>query len=95
MTAPYKASLRLEGDGIQWADYGVNVGHDLYGDIHIHPPTPPDGLSRPRRETASPVSETRQAAALSALFALLSACEQAAAALSVFNRPDEAGKEEE
>lgn len=82
MTAPNKASLRLGGDGTQWADYGVNVGHTVNGGIHFHAPAPADGPSRPRHGTASPVSAKRHAALRSALFALARACARAGAALS-------------
>lgn len=82
MTAPYKDSLRPEGSGNQWADYGVNVGNDVYGDIHIHPPTQAGGPSWPWPETASPVSVTRHEALRSALAGLVRACEQAVAALA-------------
>lgn len=62
VTAPYKAALRLDGDGTQRADYGVNVGHDVHGDIHVHPAAPAAGPYRFRTETASPISVHRHAA---------------------------------
>lgn len=77
MTAPY----RLEGDGGQWADYGVNVGHDVHGDIHIHSPASMDGPYRPWRETESPISTTSHAAVRTAMFSLVRAYERAASAL--------------
>ncbi|MEV0446230.1 hypothetical protein AB0I84_43170 [Streptomyces spectabilis] len=94
MTAPYKAETRLEGDNTQWADYGVNVGHAMYGDIHIHPPAlPADGPPRFRPQVASAISATRHTAARSALIAMVRACERTAEVLAVVSRPDMTGKE--
>ena len=75
MTTPYWNST-------QWADCGVNVGHAVYGDIHIHPPAPADRPRGVRHATTSPVSATRHAAVRSALNAFVRACERAVAALS-------------
>lgn len=81
MTAPHQTrSWRERGDS-QWADYGVNVGHAVYGGIHFHPPASPAARSRLRNGTAQ-----------SALTDLARACERVAAALAHL-RPDEAGKE--
>ncbi|ANH94492.1 hypothetical protein A8713_27655 [Streptomyces sp. SAT1] len=75
MTAPY-------WDGIQWAGFGVNVGHGMYGDIHIHPSIPANGRPHGRRRTLSPISAARHAEVRSALVTLVQACERAVAALS-------------
>lgn len=92
MTAPYKApSWRERGDG-QWADYGVNVGHAVYGGIHIHPPTSPAARFRRGNGTAHPAGTTWHVAVRSALLALAQSCGRAATALT-YLRPDEAGKE--
>ncbi|MGA5358392.1 hypothetical protein [Streptomyces purpurascens] len=93
MTAPYQApSWRERGDS-QWADYGVNVGHAVYGGIHFHPPASPAARSRRRNGAAHPARMTRHAAVRSALTDLARACGRVAAALAHL-RPDEAGKEE-
>lgn len=101
MTAPYERTLRPEARSNQWTDYGVTVGHDVYGSIHIHPPVPPGRPPRSRSESVSPMSAVRHEAVRAALTALVGACERAAAALSSAalwapesNRPDGAGKEE-
>lgn len=93
MTAIFEAPPWRERGDIQWAHYGVNVGHAIYGDIHLHPPASAAGRSR-RRDEAHPVPVTWHAAARSALIGLARACDRAAAALA-YLRPDEAGKEEE
>ncbi len=80
---------RDRGDS-QWADYGVNVGHAVYGGIHFHPPAP---WPRRRNDMARPARKTWHAAAQSALTDLARVCHRAAAALD-YLRPDEAGKEE-
>lgn len=90
MTGSHQASPRRERGDSQWADYGVNVGHAVYGDIHVHPPT---AWSRHRNATAHPARTTWHVAARSALTHLAHACGRAAVALADF-RPDEAGKEE-
>lgn len=89
MTAPYKASHWRERSDSQWADYGVNVGHAVYGGIHLHSPA----SSRGRRGSAVLPRMTRHAAVRSALTDLAHACRRAAATLS-YLRPDAAGKEE-
>ncbi|MET8565233.1 hypothetical protein ABZV75_33505 [Streptomyces flaveolus] len=93
MTAPYKAPPWREQGDSQWADYGVNVGHAVYGGIHFHPPASAAGPSRRRNGTAHPARMTRHAAVRSALTDLARACGRAAAALA-YLRPDKAGKEE-
>ncbi|MGW2918489.1 hypothetical protein ACWDBF_11595 [Streptomyces angustmyceticus] len=96
MTAPSKAMPWRERGDSQWADYGVNVGHAVYGGIHFHSAAEtasPAARSRRRRETAHRARPTQDAAVLSALTDLARACSRAAAALS-YLRPDEAGKEE-
>ncbi len=90
MTAAYKAPPWREPGDSQWADYGVNVGHTVYGGIHFHPPA----TSSPRRnEPAHRPRMTWHAAMGSALSDLIRACGRAAAALA-YLWPDEAGKEE-
>lgn len=90
MTAPHKAPPWRERGDSQWADYGVNVGHAVYGGIHFHPPA----ARSPRRNgTAHPAGSTWHAAVRAALTDLARACDRAAAALAQL-RPDEAGKEE-
>ncbi|GGZ01651.1 hypothetical protein GCM10010385_59060 [Streptomyces geysiriensis] len=90
MTAPYEAPPWRERGDSQWADYGVNVGHAVYGGIHFHQPA----TSSPRRNgTAHRARVTWQAAVLSALTDLARACGRAAAALA-FLGPNKAGKEE-
>ncbi|GAB3108827.1 hypothetical protein GCM10027160_07240 [Streptomyces calidiresistens] len=93
MTAPAKAPLRQERGDSQWADYGVNVGHAVYGDIHFHPPVSSAARSRRQNGTAYTARMTRHAAVRSALTGLVHVCGRAAAAL-VYLRPDGAGKEE-
>ncbi|MEU9482418.1 hypothetical protein AB0D83_01880 [Streptomyces decoyicus] len=93
MTAPYEASPWHERGDSQSADYGVNVGHAVYGGIHFHSPAPQAAPSRRRGGTAHLARMARHAAALSALTDLARACSRAAAALS-YLRPDEAGEEE-
>jgi hypothetical protein len=90
VTGSYKAPPRRERGDSQWADYGVNVGHAVYGDIHVHPPT---AWSRRRNATARPAHTTWHVAVRSALTDLTRACGRAAIALADF-RPDEVGKEE-
>lgn len=90
MTALHKAPTWRERGAGQWADYGVNVGHAVYGGIHFHPPATP---SPHRNGTARRARTTWHAAVLSALADLARACDRAAAALA-YLRPDEAGKEE-
>ncbi|MFJ2915758.1 hypothetical protein ACIO8F_41855 [Streptomyces sp. NPDC087228] len=92
MTAPYKASHWRKQSDSQWADYGVNVGHAVYGGIHFHPPASQAASSGGRRGSAPLARMTRHAAVRSALTDLAHACGRAAAALS-YLRPDEAGKE--
>lgn len=92
MTAPHQTrSWRERGDS-QWADYGVNVGHAVYGGIHFHPPASPAARSRRRNGTAQSARLTWHTALRSALTDLARACERVAAALAHL-RPDEAGKE--
>ncbi len=79
MKGSYKDRLRLRGDVAQWAGYGVNVGHTVYGGVHFHPFVPAVGPSR--RRTTSPVSAAQYAAVLSVLSVLTCACGRAAAAL--------------
>lgn len=93
MTAPYKTPPWRERGDSQWADYGVNVGHAVYGGIHFHPPASPAGRSHRRNGTAHPARVTWHVAVRSALTAFARACGRAADALA-YLRPDEAGKEE-
>jgi hypothetical protein len=93
MTAPHEAPPWRERGDSQWADYGVNVGHAVYGGIHFHPPASPATPSPRRNRTAHRARMTWQAAVWSALTDLARACGRAAAALA-YLRPDEAGKEE-
>lgn len=90
MTGSYKAPPRRERGDSQWADYGVNVGHAVYGDIHVHPPT---AWSMRWNATVRPTHTTWHVAVRSALTDLTRACGRAAAALADF-RPDEVSKEE-
>ncbi|WP_217213834.1 hypothetical protein [Streptomyces sp. AC550_RSS872] len=92
MTAPYKAPPWRERGNNQWADYGVNVGHAVYGGIHFHPPASTAARSRRRNGTAQ-LARTRHEAFRSALVELARACGRVAAALA-YLRPDEAAKEE-
>ncbi len=92
MTVPYKAPAWREPGDSQWADYGVNVGHAVYGGIHFHAPASPVG-SRHRSPTVHPARTRWHVAVRSALTDLARACGRAAAALA-YLRPDEAGKEE-
>ncbi|MET8828454.1 hypothetical protein ABZX40_22875 [Streptomyces sp. NPDC004610] len=94
MTPPHPAPLRREQGDIQWTDFGVNVGHTVYGGIHFHPPVLSAGRSLGRDEAARPVRPLRHAAVRSALVDLAHACGRAADALAHLLRPDEAGKEE-
>lgn len=90
MTALYETPPWRERGDSQWADYGVNVGHAVYGGIHFHPPATPS----PRRNGTAPRARmTWQTAVLSALTELARACGRAAAALTNL-RPEKAGKEE-
>ncbi|MEU2669344.1 hypothetical protein ABZ622_10780 [Streptomyces sp. NPDC007164] len=93
MTASHKAPFRREQADGQWADYGVNVGHAVYGGIHFHPPASPAARLRRGSGTAHPAGTTWHVAVRSALAALAHTCGRAAAALT-YLRPDEAGKEE-
>ncbi|MGP3925244.1 hypothetical protein [Streptomyces sp. 8N616] len=93
MTAPYKTPPWRERGDSQWADYGVNVGHAVYGGIHFHPPASPAARSRRRNGTAHPARVTWHAAVRSALTDFARACGRAAAALA-YLRPDEVGMEE-
>ncbi|MFG3282244.1 hypothetical protein [Streptomyces sp. NPDC048111] len=77
-----KAARHLAGDSTQWADYGVNVGHDVHGVINVYLPHIAARTAWCRIQGASPISGKRHAAARSALTALGSACELAATALS-------------
>ncbi|NED35621.1 hypothetical protein [Streptomyces sp. SID8499] len=93
MTAPYKAPHWRESGDIQWADYGVNVGHAVYGGIHFHPAAAQTASARGRRGTTHPARMVHYVDLRSALFDLARACQEVAAALA-YLRPDEAGKEE-
>ncbi|MFE7839410.1 hypothetical protein ACFU53_26155 [Streptomyces sp. NPDC057474] len=93
MTAPHEAPPWRERGESQWADYGVNVGHAVYGGIHFHPPAAPAAWSLRRNGTAHPARTTWHTAVRPALIGLARACDRAAAALAHL-RPDEAGKEE-
>ncbi|PJN28202.1 hypothetical protein [Kitasatospora sp. CB02891] len=68
--------------GAQWVDYGVNVGRNVIGDIHIHTvrPSAEPPLFRSGPTSAFPV--LRPAAFRSALVGLGRACERAASTLS-------------
>lgn len=79
MKAPSEPDPLGERDEYQWVDYGVNVGRNVIGDIHIHPILPVPGLPLFR---PGPTPPLRQTAFRSALIALGNACEHAAAALS-------------
>lgn len=93
MTASHKASPWCERGDNQWADYGVNVGHAVYGGIHFHPPASTAARSRRQNGTAHLARMTQHKALRSALTDLAHACGRVAAALA-YLRPDEAGKEE-
>ncbi|MER5525750.1 hypothetical protein ABT075_14230 [Streptomyces sp. NPDC002677] len=93
MTAAYEPPPSRERGDSQWADYGVNVGHAVYGGIHFHPAASPAARLRRRNGTAYPARMTWHAAVRSALTDLARACGRAAAALA-YLRPDEAGKGE-
>ncbi|MFH8218361.1 hypothetical protein ACH4C2_04100 [Streptomyces sp. NPDC018057] len=73
----------------------MNVGHGMYGDIHIHPPVPADGRHHDRRRTLSPISAARHAEVRSALISLVHACERAVAALSSTGLPWPEGRSED
>ncbi|OON72447.1 hypothetical protein B1H18_29905 [Streptomyces tsukubensis] len=90
--APYKAATWRERADSQWADYGVNVGHAVYGGIHFHSPAPAAWF-RLGSGAGHPAGTTWHVAMRSALAALAHTCGRAAAALT-YLRPDEAGKEE-
>ncbi|WP_405850757.1 hypothetical protein OG211_36580 [Streptomyces niveus] len=90
MTAPYETTAWRERGESQWADYGVNVGHAVYGGIHFHSPAPRSGR---RNWQAHPARMKRHAVLLSALTDLARACGRAAATLDNL-RPEEAGKKE-
>lgn len=93
MTAPYEApAWRKRVDG-QWADYGVNVGHAVYGGIHFHPPVSPAAWFRRENVPAYSASTTWHVAVRSALVALTHTCSRAATAMT-YLRPAEAGKGE-
>lgn len=93
MTALHEAPPWRERGDSQWADYGVNVGHAVYGDVHFHPPVSLAVPSRRRNGWAHPTRMTWHAAVRSALTDLARACGRAAAALA-YLRPETAGKEE-
>lgn len=80
MTAPQEP-LPDEG-AAQWVDYGVNVGRNVIGDIHIHTvrSSAEPALFPSRSTSALPV--LRPAAFRSALVVLGRVCERAASALS-------------
>ena len=59
MTDLDEGAVRLGGDSTQWADYGVNVGHNVYGGIHVHPPFPSAGPPPPRPGAARPRAKRR------------------------------------
>ncbi len=89
MTAPYEAPPWRDRGDSQWADYGVNVGHTVYGGIHFHPPATPS----PRRNGAAlGAGTTWRTAVRSALADLARACGRAAAVMA-YLRSDETGKE--
>lgn len=90
MTAPPRGE---RGDS-QWADYGVNVGHGMYGDVYIYPPHLSAAGPWRRNGAAHRARMTWHVAVRSALTDLARACGRAAAVLA-YLRPDEAGKEEE
>lgn len=93
MTAPYKTPpWRKRADG-QWTDYGVNVGHAVYGGIHFHPPVLPAARFRRGSGAAYSASATWLVAVRSALAALTRTSSRAATAMT-YLWPDEAGKEE-
>ncbi|MFJ6129986.1 hypothetical protein ACIQKE_33455 [Streptomyces griseoviridis] len=94
MTARYKApSWRERGDS-QCADFGVNVGHAVYGGIHFHPAASPTAGSGHRTGPAySGRRATRHAAVLLALADLVRAFGRAAHALEWLSL-DEIGEEE-
>ncbi|MFJ4677870.1 hypothetical protein [Kitasatospora sp. NPDC088783] len=77
----------------QWADYGVNVGHAVYGDIHIHPIAAAVGPPGHRPDATGPAWAVRRAALGTAFRSFARACERAAAALSSIGRVP-AGEEE-
>ncbi|WP_380282020.1 hypothetical protein [Kitasatospora purpeofusca] len=64
------------------ADIGVNVGHNMYGDIHLHSPAAAAGPPQFRSKAVSPISMKSHAAVRSAMTALWVACQRAAAVLS-------------
>ncbi|KQX50817.1 MULTISPECIES: hypothetical protein [unclassified Streptomyces] len=86
MTAPYDTGEQYEGGvaggGGQWADFGVNVGHAVYGDIHIHPAAPADLPARTRTAPPGRRAEPGHASVRAAVVDLVRACERAVAALS-------------
>ncbi|WP_030464627.1 hypothetical protein [Kitasatospora sp. NRRL B-11411] len=70
----------------QYAGYGVNVGHAVYGDVHIHTVASVAGPERHRPEAAAPIPAPRNAALRAAVRSLVRACERTAAALSSIGR---------
>ncbi|GAA2545311.1 hypothetical protein GCM10010398_35260 [Streptomyces fimbriatus] len=93
MTALYKAPPWREWGDSQWAGYGVNVGHTVYGGVHFHPAASSATPTPRRNSTAHRARGTWHAAVRSALTELARACDRTAAAMPRL-RPDEAGKEE-
>ncbi|GAA2111760.1 hypothetical protein GCM10009759_54040 [Kitasatospora saccharophila] len=95
MTARPGTAPPTDGGGrIQWLEHGVNVGHAVYGGIHIHS-TPATAAPPGRRPTPAlpvPLPVLRTAGLRSALQRLSLACARAAQALSTAG-PDPVGEE--
>ncbi|WP_335980551.1 hypothetical protein [Streptomyces sp. CA2R106] len=77
----------------QWAEYGVNVGHAVYGGIHIHPPIAPGPSSRPVGGMPYLGRVARHRKFLTTLADFAQVCRRAVRAMSDL-RLDDAGKEQ-
>ncbi|PWG14182.1 hypothetical protein DF268_08095 [Streptomyces sp. V2] len=93
MTAHDEDPLWRERSDSQWADYGVNVGHAVYGGIHFHPPASSDTWSGRRNTTTNRIRATWHVKVRSALTDLAGVCARTATALTHLG-PDKAGKGE-
>ncbi|BAJ26631.1 MULTISPECIES: hypothetical protein [Kitasatospora] len=95
MTAgPENTPQTGENHRVQWLEHGVNVGHAVYGGIHIHSapvPAAPSGRY-PAPALPVPLPTLRTAELRSALHRLSLACAHAAQALSTAG-PAPAGEE--
>ncbi|KOV36805.1 hypothetical protein ADK60_06270 [Streptomyces sp. XY431] len=72
----------FHGGGTQRTGYGVNVGHDVHGGIHFHPPAPAGHSSRAGSRTTSPIPAKHLASLRAALTSLMRTCARVAGVLS-------------